>query len=243
MSPLDRRTSTTTTLGVLGSFALTVVSSVKTRGLRKTLLFVALGVGLPVLGEYYGINKRRIIRHHLQPQVKGIPVAIAGGWYLIGYNTFVMVESLAQQLGIPVTYRRGLLPVMTALTATNLDLLTDVAMLDQGYWEWSTDGVYAAEVAGPNGKHGIPLTNYTAWLLLTSVVTLLYLLLSNERSTDADQAGAAGSVAAGRRAALLLLPAYLSALQWELRQKRFTYILYAALFPVVLGLSLWGGRR
>lgn len=242
MSPIDRRTSTTTTLGVLGSFALTVASSVKTRGLQRTLLFVALGVGLPVLGEYYGINKRRIIRHHLQPQVKGIPVAIACGWYLIGYNTFAMVERLAQQLGVPVAYRRGFLPVMTALTATNLDLLTDVAMLDQGYWEWSTDGAYASEVVGPNGKHGIPVMNYTAWLVLTSSVTLLYLLLSNEQDAD-DHGGAPGSVTAGRQAALLLLPAYLSALQWELRQKRFTYILYAALFPVVLGLSLWGGPQ
>ena len=130
------------------------------------------------------------------------------------------------------------------MTATNLDLLTDVAMLDQGVL-----GVeYGRRVCcrggwAEYGKHGIPLTNYTAWLLLTSVVTLLYLLLSNERDADADQPEAPGSVAAGRQAALLLLPAYLSALQWELRQKRFTYILYAALFPVVLGLSLWGGRR
>jgi uncharacterized membrane protein len=240
MSPIDQRTSRSTTLSVLVTFALTIMTSIKARGLQRTLVFVALGVILPVLGEYVAINKRHILRHHLQPQAKGVPFAIALSWYIIGYNVFTMVESLAVQLSIPAQRRRMLLPLGTAVTATSFDLLTDVALLEQGYWEWSTNGAYASNVVGPNGKHGIPVENYTGWLLLTSVVTALYLLVSKESQKTHQHPGAAGSVAAGRNAALLLLPTYLSALQWEVRQRRMRYICYALLFPIVLVLALWG---
>jgi len=240
MPPLDRRTGYTTTVGLVGIFALTVASSLKTRGLRRTLLFVSLGMGLPALGEYYSINKERLVRHHLQPKVKGLPLGIACGWYIVGYNTFAMLESLALQLGIPEASRRVLLPIATGLTATSLDLVTDVSLLEQGYWEWSTNGEYAADVTGPNGKHGIPAKNYAGWLILMTMVSLLYLLLSDERQAEPDRGDAAANVSAGRQAAMLLLPAYLSSLQWELRQRRFTYLLYAALFPVVQVLALRG---
>src|SRR5688572_21157346 len=47
MATLSARTSQKTTLAILISFILTVMSSLRARGLKQTLLFVALGLGLP----------------------------------------------------------------------------------------------------------------------------------------------------------------------------------------------------
>lgn len=201
-------------------------------------MFLALGTVLPVIGEYQAINSARILRHHLQPQVKNVPIAIAFAWYLTGYNTFAALESLAMQYGLGERERRLLLPFATALTATSMDLVTDVALLEQGYWEWNEDGPYAGDIQGPNGRHGIPIANYVGWLVLASLVSALFLLLGGGR-TQLDQARARASA---RAAALLLLPSYLGAVVWELRQRRWRYVAYSLLFPLVMLLALIGKR-
>ncbi len=236
---LDSRASQRTTIGITTAFIMTAIASLRTRGLRRTLLFVALGIGLPVTFEYYSINNRHILRHHLQPQFKGVPIGIALAWYAVGYNTFTMVESLMGQLQIPAALRRLLLPIGTAVTATSLDLLADVAFLDQGYWEWEEDGSYAHEVVGANGKRGIPAVNYTGWLALTSGVPGAFLALGGGTGEEKQSTW---SARAGRVAALFLLPSYLMSVGWELSHGRYKYILYSALFPVVLILDLLGLR-
>jgi hypothetical protein len=73
---------------------LSVVHSLWTRGLRRTLLFAALGNAIPVLGEHLAVNVLKVLRHHARPQVEGVPVAVALAWYNVGYGTFVMMTSL-----------------------------------------------------------------------------------------------------------------------------------------------------
>ena len=57
--------------------ALSVIHSLRTRGLRRTLLFAALGYGIPILGELLAVHVLKVLRHHVRPQVKGVPLAIA----------------------------------------------------------------------------------------------------------------------------------------------------------------------
>jgi hypothetical protein len=73
---------------------LSVIYSLWTRGLRRTLLFAALGNARPVLGEHLAGNVLKVLRHHARPQVEGVPVAVALAWYNVGYGTFVMMTSL-----------------------------------------------------------------------------------------------------------------------------------------------------
>ena len=73
---------------------LSVIYSLWTRGLRRTLLFAALGNARPVLGEHLAVNVLKVLRHHARPQVEGVPVAVALAWYNVGYGTFVMMTSL-----------------------------------------------------------------------------------------------------------------------------------------------------
>jgi uncharacterized membrane protein len=240
MTSLNPRMSQATTLAIIVAFLLTTLASIRARGLYRTLLFILLGVGLPTLSEYQAINNMRLLCHHLQPQLKNVPLGISLAWYIAGYNTFTMLESLATQYKLPKQYWPFLLPAATALTATSMDLVTDVALLDQGYWEWTEGGPYAPEVTGPNGQKGIPIANYTGWLGLTSLVTFSYLLIADKQPAADSPLAHIESVKVGRQAGLLLLPSYLGAITWELRQRRWRYILYSLLFPLVLLKALLG---
>ncbi|MBA3491640.1 MAG: hypothetical protein H0T55_06105, partial [Rubrobacteraceae bacterium] len=55
MSELDPRLSKAVTAHSSIVAALNVIHSLRTRGLRRTLLFAALGNGIPVLGELLAV--------------------------------------------------------------------------------------------------------------------------------------------------------------------------------------------
>lgn len=239
MTMLPPSTSRAIATQAVVSTALTMAHSLRTRGLRRSLVFAALGIGLPVLGEYTSINVVGMLRHRTEPQLKGVPLGAALGWYNIGYATFATVESLLAAYNLSPRTRLWALPVGTALTATSLDLLMDCFGLDQGMWEWNVDGPYASEIVSSNGHHGIPIDNFTGWIVLTSGVTLLYLWLAGDSATEL-QPGKAGSVWSGRTAAILLLPYYLGAFTWAIKQRKFRYILFSILAPIVIVRALWG---
>jgi uncharacterized membrane protein len=226
---LDPRLSKTVTAHALVVAGLGVAHSLRARGLRRTLLFAALGNTIPVLGEYLAVNVLKGLRHHARPQVGGVPLAIALGWYNVAYGTFAVMESVLNATGLREDKRRRSLAPAAALTATNLDLLLDPCGLGLGLWEWSRDASYATEVEGPNGKRGIPLLNYAGWIGLTVSVALAYQSL--HPSSDAagpTRPGAAGSPEAGRGAALLLLSYYLPVAVWATKGHRRRYLLYSA---------------
>jgi uncharacterized membrane protein len=155
--------------------ALSVIHSLRTRGLRRTLLFAALGNAIPILGELLTVRVLKMLHHHVRPQVKGVPLAIALGWYNVGYGTLAIVNGIIYDGADPHQGRESLaLASATALAATSFDLLLDPFGFELSLWEWSEDGPYASEVKGPNGKRGIPLLNFVGWLALTTGVTLAY---------------------------------------------------------------------
>jgi uncharacterized membrane protein len=204
--------------------------SLRTRGLRRTLLFAALGSGIPILGELLAVRVLKVLRHHVRPQALGVPLAIALGWYNVGYGTFTVMESILSRSSLRVGEKNRALVPATALAATSLDLLLDPCGLELGLWEWSVDGLYASDVQGPNGKRGVPLLNFAGWLSLISGVTLAYQRLAPER---------AAGWKTGRGAALLLLSYYLSAAAWTLKQRRPKQLIHSAPFAV----ALWASAR
>jgi len=221
--------------------ALSVIHSLRTRGLRRTLLFAALGNGIPILGELLAVHVLNVLRHHTRPQVKGVPLAIALGWYNVGYGTLAIVKGTINNAADPQGRNSLALAPATALAATNLDLLLDPFGLELGLWEWSEDGPYASEVKGPNGKRGIPMLNFAGWLALTTGVTLAYQRLQT-RGNAGDTPDSEYSIGQGaeRAAALLLLSYYLPAAAWALRRGRRKYLLYSAPFATTLCAALKG---
>jgi uncharacterized membrane protein len=241
VSELDPRLSKAVTAHSLIVAALSVIHSLRTRGLRRTLLFAALGNAIPILGELLTVRVLKMLRHHVQPQVKGVPLAIAFGWYNVGYGILAMVNGMIYDAADPHQDRESLaLASATALAATSFDLLLDPFGLELGLWEWSEDGPYASEVKGPNCKRGIPLLNFAGWLALTTGVTLAYKHLETGRNpADAPDPEDSGGPGTQRAAALLLLSYYLPAAVWALKRGKRKYLLYSAPFAT----TLWARLR
>jgi hypothetical protein len=91
---LDPRLNLAATTQSTIATVLTLRHSLQARGFKRTLLFAGFGFGLPTTFEYLGINQLKVVRHHTQPQFKGVPLFAALGWYNIGYTTYAMLESL-----------------------------------------------------------------------------------------------------------------------------------------------------
>ena len=91
--PGSRLSKALTTHSILVA-GLSLAHSLRTRGLRRTLLFAAVGSGIPILGELLAVNVLKVLRHHARPQAAGVPLAIALGWYNVGYGTFAVMESI-----------------------------------------------------------------------------------------------------------------------------------------------------
>src|SRR3712207_5965664 len=140
MSEPGSRLSRALTAHSLVAAGLSAAHSLRVRGLRRTLLFAALGSGIPILGELVAVNVLKALRHHVRPQAGGVPLAIALGWYNVGYGTFAVMESIMSATGAPEDENRALVPA-TALAATSLDLLLDPCGPELGLWEWSGDGL------------------------------------------------------------------------------------------------------
>lgn len=217
---------------------LAMVHSLKYRGWWNTLLFAAPGFVLPGLAEYYAVYTSQKIRHLTHPQVRGVPVGAICSWYVITYATFSAVDSLARG-GSPLQSRL-LIPAVTSLTATSLDLVLDCFALDVGMWEWKENGMYARDIQGPNGKRGIPLINFAGWIGLTAGVSAIYVLITADRGMR-NKSTACES---GRLASLLLIPYYLPAAIWAIWRGKPRYLLYSGAFPLVLWRAIRGaGQR
>ena len=70
---------------------LSVARSLRVRGVRRILLFAALGSAVPLSGEHLTVNVLKLLHHHVRPQVEGIALAIALAWYNIVYGTFAVM--------------------------------------------------------------------------------------------------------------------------------------------------------
>ena len=244
VSGLDSRLSGAVTTHSLIVATLSVVHSLRTRGSRSTLLLAASGNAIPILGELLAVNVLKVLRHHVRPQVGGVPLAIILGWYNVGYGTLAVIESITHATDPHEDQRSRALAPAVALAATSFDLLLDPFGLDLGLWEWSGDSPYASEVEGPNKKRGVPLLNFAGWITLTTSVTLAYQRLEIWRSTaEAPGPRNTGYPGAGRDGALLLLSYYLPAAAWALKRRRPKYLIYSAPFATALWAALKGGSH
>jgi uncharacterized membrane protein len=241
VSGLDSRLSRALTTHSLIVATLSVVHSLRTRGLRSTLLFAASGNAIPILGELLAVKVLKVLRHHARPQVGGVPLAIVLGWYNVGYGTLAVIENITHATDPHEVYKSRALAPAVALAATSFDLLLDPFGLDLGLWEWSGDSPYASEVEGPNKKRGVPLLNFAGWIALVTSVTLAYQRLEIGRSTaEAPGPRKTGYPGAGRNGALLLLSYYLPAAAWALKRHRPKYLIYSAPFALTLWAALKG---
>lgn len=204
--------------------AVNLASSVRHRGLHRSLYFLALAIGLPAAGELLATGPMKLLRHRTRPRVAGVPVGIMLGWYCAVEGSLAVAERLLDRLPLSEGARRIALSPAAAFVGTSLDLVLDPAGLDAGLWCWKADGFYAREVVGANGRRGIPFVNYLGWLALVGGVVYL-----------AGRApGVRGHRETGLLPVLVLLAHYLTAAAWAVKERRFRYLAYSAAFPAAL---------
>ncbi|MDP8939220.1 MAG: carotenoid biosynthesis protein [Actinomycetota bacterium] len=225
MDDVDPRISKLLLVHAILAAVLNLADAIRTRGPLRAAVFFALSTGLPAVGELLVTGPFGLLRHRTRPRLRGVPLAIPLFWYGVIYGVYCATERALSRLPMDDTRRREVLPPATALVATNLDLILDPFGLDAGLWEWKVDGAYAAEVWGVHGRSGVPLLNYWGWMVVVMGVVLGYTRLFAEGRR------------AGRLPALLLLPYYLAAAVWAVKRRRPVYLLYSALFPLVLYLG------
>jgi uncharacterized membrane protein len=202
-----------------------LAASIRTRGLRRSTLFFALGTGLPAAGELLVTGPLNLLRHRMRYRIAGVPLAILLGWYAVIHGSFIIARRISERLRRGEDTKRVTVPALAALIGVGLDLILDPAGLDIGLWEWNVDGAYAGEVVGPNGHGGVPLVNYLGWISLVGGVTCVY---GPGREDEAEN----------HLPVLLLLPYYLAAVGWALKRRKFGYLLLSAPFPVALYAAL-----
>lgn len=226
MEDADPRLSRLVLIHAALGASLNLTSSIRTRGLGRTAAFFVVSVGLPAIGEVLATGPLRLLRHRTRPRIAGVPAAILLGWYCAIHGSCSVAENALDALPLGEDARERLLPLGAALVGTGLDLVLDPAGLDAGLWEWNGDGAYAREVEGANGRNGVPLVNYAGWFLLVGGVASAYGRIFAQRCP------------AGLLPALLLLPPYLAAVAWAIKNHRFRYLLFSAPFPAALVASM-----
>lgn len=237
MDDADPRLSKAILAGAVVGAGLNLAASTRARGPRRAAVLFALATGLPAAGELLATGPLGLLRHRLRPRVAGVPLAVLLGWYSavagsLGTAELVLARFAPERDGRQVPDgRKVLLPALAAAVGTSLDLILDPYGLAAGLWEWSADGAYAREVAGPNGRRGVPLVNYAGWVALVSGTVYLYGIPAGD---DTEAVPSTRPDAGSRSAALLLLPPYLAAATWAARRRKPRYLAFSALFPAAL---------
>ncbi|GAB3899816.1 carotenoid biosynthesis protein [Microbispora bryophytorum] len=119
----------------------------------------------------------------LWPRPGGVPLIVALAWGGMGLAAHAVARRTAP--------RGRLTPILAgALALTAWDLFLDPQMLRLGLWVWAEPGPY----------HGVPLTNFAGWLLVSALVMVLVdrvtgRAAANRPVSGAQAAGTTGLVA------------------------------------------------
>jgi putative membrane protein len=183
-------------------------------GGRPTLAFFALSAVISWAYEQAGISTGLVFgAYHYTDYLGGrlgdVPILIPLAWFMMIYPSYVIANLMVdgRPIGTPGGPARLLaLTAASAVVMTLWDLVVDPILSGPSVkaWIWETGGPY----------YGIPIQNYTGWLLTTFTVYLAYRALERRgfrggpvaRTEARLPAGAESPI--GRAAAALPVAAY-----------------------------------
>jgi uncharacterized membrane protein len=149
-----------TVASVLVFCAAAVSDAARVHGARGAATLVAVAGGGGLLVEAVGVRTGLPFGTYaytgdLGPSLLGVPVVVPLAWTMMAWPALVVGRTLARRL--PVALVGGV-----ALAAW--DLFLDPQMVDAGHWTWAHPDPALPLVPG------VPLTNYTGWLLVAVVI-------------------------------------------------------------------------
>lgn len=121
-----------------------------------TVAFFGGGSMVAFIAEAAVIN-RGWLAHHVEPQIRGVPIYVLAGWPGIVYVAYRL--ALLATGGLPAV-------ALGAGLATGHDLVTDHLGVERGHWTYTDD------LPGPRYR-GVPWWNYLGWAVISAVTASL----------------------------------------------------------------------
>ncbi|HEU4326204.1 MAG TPA: carotenoid biosynthesis protein [Roseiflexaceae bacterium] len=156
-------------------------------GWRHTLIFFAISAVVSWIYEQIGVETGLIYGPYHYNDLLGaklghVPIIIPVAWFMMIYPSYTLANLIAD--GTPTGTRGGVgrvlwLATLSAMIMTAWDVVVDPTFSSvMQAWTWEQGGEY----------FGVPLQNYSGWLLTTFTVYLIYRFY--ERRTPPRPAGA-----------------------------------------------------
>jgi putative membrane protein len=125
---------------------------------EKFILFAAVIFMLGYAAEWIGVHTHWLFGDYnygntLGVKVSDVPLIIGVNWFLLTYSTGVLM----QRPRLKSAAARVLLGTILLIV---LDLLIEPIAVRFDYWHWA--------------NHGIPLTNYLCWFLVSGVMLMIF---------------------------------------------------------------------
>jgi uncharacterized membrane protein len=163
-----------------------------TLGAMNTLVFFAISAVVSWVLEELGVRTGLIYGPYHYSDLLGIklgdvPLLIPLAWFMMIYPSHVLANLIVDHRPIS---RRGsarhvlALSLVSAIVMTAWDLPMDPQMSSAGNWIWERGGAY----------FGVPLHNFTGWLLTTFIVYMLYRFFEQRRMSRVVHVGEASRI-------------------------------------------------
>lgn len=169
-----------TTIGSVLTFsAASVADAARRGGARSALTTLAVAGGLGLVAEAVGTRTGRPFGRYryagtLGPQVLDVPVVVPLAWTMLAHPSVRLGRHLARDL--PRGARDVAAVAAAAWTLASWDLFLDPQMTAAGHWSFDRPHPHLP------GVPGIPLSNYTGWLLTAAAICgALHVALPPER--------------------------------------------------------------
>lgn len=124
------------------------------------LLAALIGFLFEKLGITTGIPFGRY-QYNFPHYFLGVPIFVIMGWAIFSFISYLPI------MYFPRTIKIALFPIMMV----TIDLSVDPIMVTAGFWKWEYSFM---------DWHGIPLTNFIGWYIVSLVIIVAFLTLFHE---------------------------------------------------------------
>lgn len=142
--------------------AVVLAHALLTWPLRSTLVLFVGGAAIAFVGEL-NVIRQGLLRHHVGPQVAGIPLVV-----LLAWPSTVYVFYRAAALVVPAGPEAA---ALAAVVATAFDVFQDPVGVERGLWTYPE-----ATVSEPRWRD-VPWWNFAGWLVIVFVTAMLVVWL------------------------------------------------------------------
>jgi len=172
---------------VLALFAFAVWHSIIKKGIRNTLIFILLAMGISFLAEFIGMRygvfygSAYSYASIMGPTVGSVPILVIIMWAAVIYISFMVSEHILNYTFLrKLGFRHKLelsffTSIVAALATVAWDLTLDPLAVINGWWEWQDGGAYFPSIRG-----GVPTGNFAGWILVAFIVVFLFKLFIEE---------------------------------------------------------------